>query len=130
MDNFNEKKDNAVTLAAPPYGLWLVAVPNARTHAAQLPITSVIQILFFEHRLSVVQFSLRGDSPPQKKMCGALTWTCYMFATKAPQDTMGFTYSWIEIPQNWAMGTVGDCDDIDDKRPHGIVCGLLTLKPW
>ena len=39
-----------------------------------------------------------------------------MFATTAPQDTMGFTYSWIEIPQNWGMGTVGDCDDIDDKK--------------
>ena len=103
MDNFNEKKDNAVTLAAPPYGLWLVAVPNARTHAAQLPITSVIQILFFDHRLSVVQFSLRGDSPPQKKMCGALTWTCYMFATTAPQDTMGFTLG-LKFPKTGEWG--------------------------
>ena len=65
MDNFNEKKDNAVTLAAPPYGLWLVAVPNARTHAAQLPITSVIQNLFFEHGLS--NFHSEVTHPHTKK---------------------------------------------------------------
>ena len=69
---------------------------------------------------------------PHRKKC-AVPWPGHVIClqqrrlrTQWVSRTLGLKFP----KKNWGMGTVGDCDDIDDKRPHGIVCGLLTLKPW
>ena len=52
---------------------------------------------------------------PHKKNVRCLDLDMLYVCNKGASGHNGF-HSWIEIPQNWGMGTVGDCDDIDDKK--------------